>query len=112
MFEEITSVEVFKEGEREKAQQLLSPAEPPHGPENIQGDESLRREIQENLLRQARPPLKKKPQTYYKSSTTEVDAGESGASGGGSRKTSVRIRRRKFEAVTGTDTASYDELNP
>ena len=111
-YEEITSVEVFKEGERDKAQQLLSPIEPHHGPEDIQRDESLPMQNEENLRLQSRPSRRKKPQTPYRSSIREADAGESGTSGGGSRETTGHVRIRKFEAITDTDTDSYNELSP
>ena len=106
-FEEITAVEIFRKGERDKARQVLSPS---RGPEDFHREELERREMVDGARRRTSRPQIKKPRKRYKSSITKVDPSEPGGRSSGYSTSSGNVRIRKFEVIPDTD--SYDELSP
>lgn len=124
----ITSVEIFKKGEREKARQVLSPSQPaaaagrPSGSRPYRSKEEINREDIEKMERQleiihraARTPRKReagKPRKRYRSTVRAPEESESvtyetGSSDYGGPATGF-VRIRTYEVITDTD--SYDEL--
>lgn len=105
--DEITAVEIFRKGERGKAQQVLSPS---RGPEDFPREELEHSEKDYMQERRTPRPRRKKPRKRYRSSITKVDPSESGERSSGSSVSSGHVRIRKFEVIPDTD--SYDELSP
>ena len=108
--DEITAVEIFKKGERGKAQQVLSQRHPSRDPKDYRREDIDSNEREMEPRPRAMQSRRKRPRKRYKSSVTKMDQSKSGEGASGSSVSSGHVRIRKFEAIPDTD--SYDELSP